>query len=98
MIKHIVFFKFKPSITENEIAKLKKGLSALPGLIPEIKHYEFGRNVIHSERSYDFALIAIFDDLNSLQRYSKHPEHQKVLKLINEISDSIKSVDLESVV
>ncbi len=95
MIKHVVFLKFKPSTTKDQIELLRKGFEALPGLIPEIRSYEFGLDVVRSERSFDYGLVSAFDDLDSLQRYSANPEHQKVLKHIREISDSIKSVDFE---
>ena len=95
MVRHLVFFKFKTTVTEGQIELLENGLDALPGIIPEIREYEFGRNVVPSERAYDFALISAFDDLDSLRKYSSHPEHQKVLKHINAICDSIKSVDYE---
>ena len=96
MVRHMVFFKFKTTVTEGQIELLKNGLGALPGIIPEIREYEFGRNVVPSERAYDFALISAFDDLDSLRKYSSHPEHQKVLKHIDAICDSIKSVDYET--
>ncbi len=95
MIRHVVFFKFKPGIAEDDVKKMENGLGALPGFISEIKHYEFGRDIMHSERSFDFALVSSFDNTESLRRYIAHPEHQEVLKLINAICDSIKSVDFE---
>lgn len=96
MIRHIIFFKFKPSITETEIGKLEAGLGALPGKIPEIREYEMGRDIVRSERAFDFALVSSFDDMESVRRYREHPEHQKVLKLIDEICSSIRSVDFET--
>jgi hypothetical protein len=42
MIKHVVLAKFKPGVTEADIAELSKRLSALPAIIPEIKGYDFG--------------------------------------------------------
>jgi hypothetical protein len=96
MIRHIIFFKFKPEITEPDIKKLEAGLGALPGLIPEIRSYEFGRDLVRSERSFDFALVSSFDDLESVKRYGVHPEHQKVLEHINAICSNIKSVDFEN--
>ncbi|MCL4539554.1 MAG: Dabb family protein [Bacteroidetes bacterium] len=96
MIHHIVFFKFKESVKEPDIRKLEDGLGSLPARIPEIRRYELGRDVMRSDRSFDFALDSSFDDLDSLRRYSGHPEHQKVLKHINEICSSIKSVDFET--
>lgn len=96
MIKHVVFFKFNPGTPDEEKSKMENGLRNLPSHIPEIKNFELGKNVVHSERSFDFALIGTFDDLESLKKYAAHPEHQKVLKLINRICGSIKSVDFET--
>ena len=96
MIKHVVLFKFKPNVPENDKLKLEQGLGALPSAISEIKEYEFGRNIVRSERSFDFGLVSGFDDLDALQRYSKHPHHLEVLKHIGEICDNIKSVDFYS--
>jgi Stress responsive A/B Barrel Domain len=95
VIRHIVFLKFKTSATKQDIILLEDGFKSLPGLIPEIKLYEFGRDIMRSERSFDFALISGFDDMESLRRYSAHPDHQKLLKHITGICDSIKSVDFE---
>lgn len=95
MIRHVIFFKFNPTTTDAQIKMLEQGLGALPRAIPEIKKYEFGRDIVRSERSFDFALVSSFDDVEAVNRYSAHPEHQKVLKLINEICSTIKSVDFK---
>jgi len=95
MIRHVIFLKFKTGTSESEIRILEDGFRNLPAAIPEIKFYEFGRDIVRSDRAFDFALVSAFDDLNSLRRYSAHHEHQKLLKHINSICDSIKSVDYE---
>ena len=79
MLKHVVFFKFRPETTEAQIQALEGGLGALPGTIPEILDFEFGRDVIRSERSFDLALVSGFADREALQRYQEHPRHQEVL-------------------
>jgi hypothetical protein len=48
MLKHVVFFKFKQGIGEEEISDLEKSLAALPAAIPEILSYKFGRDVVRS--------------------------------------------------
>ena len=96
MLKHVVFFKLKGGVGEAEIEDLEKNLAALPSAIPEILNYEFGRDVVRSERSYDFALVSSFKDLESMQRYQEHPEHQVVLKKVNELCESILAVDFVS--
>jgi len=93
MIKHVVMMKFKKDIHEAGIDGLEKKLGALPGLIPEIKSYEFGRDVIRSERSYDFVLVSVFEDTESLKRYQIHPLHLEVLKTVKDICESVIVAD-----
>lgn len=95
MLKHVVFFKFKQNLAPASVESLEKGLAALPEVIPEIKQYEFGRDVVRSERSYDFCLVSAFDDMDAMKRYQVHPEHQKVLTLVRDICESILAVDFE---
>ena len=89
MINHVVLMKFKPEAQESDIVKLEKHLEELPNKIVEIHSYEFGRDILRSERSYDFALVSLFANVESLERYQKHPEHIKVLKIVGEICDSV---------
>ena len=95
MLKHIVFMKLKPEVTEADIAGLKKELGGLPAVIPEIKAFEFGQDILHTERSWDFALVSAFDDLEAMKRYQVQPDHQVVLKKVRAMSDSIVVVDFE---
>ncbi|MCX5847316.1 MAG: Dabb family protein [Deltaproteobacteria bacterium] len=93
MIKHIVFMKFKAGVTDKDIAVIEKGLAGLPGRIPEIKEYQFGRDIVRSERSCDFALVSAFDDMEALKRYQVHPDHLPVVAKVKEFSESILAVD-----
>ena len=95
MINHVVLIKFKPGVKDTDIDDLEKGLDDLPNRIIEIQTYEFGRDLLHTERSYDFALVALFANLEALQRYQEHPAHLKVLKKIKELSENILAVDFE---
>jgi hypothetical protein len=93
MLKHVVFFKFKPEVKAPDIVELEKGLAALPGAISEIREFHFGRDVIRSERSYDFALISSFVDLAAMERYQKHHDHLQVVEVVKRLSSSILAVD-----
>ncbi len=95
MITHLVLFKFKAETTEAEIQQLAEGLGGLPQKIEEIREFRFGKDVIHSERSYDLGLISSFDDLDALQRYQVHPEHQKVVAHVKAITSGAVAVDFE---
>jgi hypothetical protein len=93
MLKHVVFMKFKQDVTDNEIADLEKSLGALPAAIQEIKGYDFGRDVLHTERSYDFALVSTFENLDTMKKYQIHPDHVVVLNKVRSMCASILAVD-----
>ena len=95
MINHVVLLKFQSDVTDEQIDNLEKGLDDLPNQIVEIQAFEFGRDLIHSERSYDFALVSLFANLEALKRYQEHPAHLKILQMIHRLSDSIVAVDFE---
>lgn len=95
MLKHIVFMKFKPDVTETGIHQLKQALGGLPALIPEIREFVFGRDILHTERSWDFALVSAFDNVEAMNRYQVHPDHQVVLRRVREMCDGIRVVDFE---
>ena len=95
MINHVVLLKFKPDIKDQEIDDLEKSLDDLPNQVVEIQTFEFGRDLIHSERSYDFALVSLFANLEALSRYKEHPAHLKVLQKMNRMSENILTVDFE---
>ena len=95
MIKHVVFMKFKAGVTENDIADMEQAMAKLPGRIPEIKEYQFGSDIVRSERSYDFALVSAFEDLEALKRYQPHPDHLPVLAKVKGMCENILAVDFK---
>lgn len=95
MITHVVLLKFKSGVKDADIEELTKSLEELPNKIKEIHSYEFGRDLVRSERSYDFALVSLFANLEALQRYLKHRHHRPVVKKIQKICESVITVDFE---
>jgi hypothetical protein len=93
MLNHVVLMKFKPDVSDEDIRGLEKSLDGLPNKIMEIKMYEFGRDLLKSERSYDFALVSLFTNLSALKRYQEHPDHLPVAARIQSMCSSIVTVD-----
>ena len=93
MLNHIVMMKFKPAVTQEDIEHLESLLDELPNSIMEIQMYEFGRDIIRSERSFDFAIVSLFANTDSLQRYQNHPDHLIVTERLGEMCDRIVTVD-----
>ena len=96
MITHVVMMKFKPEVTDDQIADLEESFEELPDKITEIQSYEFGRDVVQSERSYDFALVSIFANLETLKQYQKHPAHLVVVQKLQKMCAEIIAVDFEA--
>ena len=96
MITHVVMMKFNPEVTAEEIDELEALLDRLPDKIDEIQSYDFGRDVVRSDRSYDFALVSIFANLDTLEHYRNHPEHQIVVKKLSGMCSHIAAVDYEN--
>ena len=95
MIKHLVFFKFKPEATEAEKQELKTMLDGLPAKIDVIKSYQAGFDVIHSARAFDVALIMGFETLADLDIYAKHEHHLPVIERGKDLFAQVASVDFE---
>ncbi len=96
MINHVVLFKLKEySATEKAdvLAKLKGMLLDLKGKIAELKYIEVGENYELDSKSYDMALLSHFETIDALDVYRIHPEHQKVLAYISEITVARAAVD-----
>ena len=96
MLHHIVLMKFNSDVKEEDVVRLEALLEALPDHVIEIQTYEFGRDVVRSERSYDFALVSGFANLEAMRRYQIHPEHQKVVAHIRSICEDLCAVDFDS--
>lgn|GEM_PF-187283 len=95
MLNHIVIMKFKSGTQDAEIEKLEKTLDNLPNAIAEIQMYEYGRDVIRSEQSYDFAIVSLFANQEALHRYETHPDYLAVLEKTNKLCENIITVDFQ---
>jgi hypothetical protein len=93
MINHVVLMKFKPETTEESIRELEQILDQLPNKIQDIKMYEFGRDILRSPRSWDFALVALFANPTAIERYQQHPEHLPVVEKIKGMCENVVTVD-----
>nr|WP_315989306.1 Dabb family protein [Desulforamulus aquiferis] len=68
----------------------------MEGKIPQLRHLEVGADVLHTERSYDLALITKFDSLEDLQTYQVHPVHVEVANYLAKVREAAVAVDFES--
>ena len=95
MVKHVVFFKFKPEVGRDDRAAFIAGLRELPARIPFIVSPEVGEDFMGTPRSCHAALVFGFRDRQALNEYAIHPQHQPVLARAKELCESIAAVDYE---
>ncbi|HYJ91970.1 MAG TPA: Dabb family protein [Pyrinomonadaceae bacterium] len=93
MLIHIVCWKYKTETTEEMRQDHRAKLRALSGIISDVISLKVGADVLHIERSFDTGVVATFADRAGLDRYTDHPEHQKVASLGRELSERVVSVD-----
>ena len=95
MIKHVVFFKFKPEAGAAERRAVVDQLRALPDKIDVIRSFEIGEDIMHSARAWDVVEIATYDDLEALETYTRHDDHVEVVLKLREVCEAVGSVDYE---
>ena len=92
MITHIVFFKLKDKHNVKNASEILLGLN---GKIPQLRHLEVGIDILHSDRSYDMALVTKFDSLEDMRAYQIHPVHEEVSNYMASVRESSVTVDYE---
>ncbi|WP_424766809.1 Dabb family protein [Paenibacillus sp. sgz302251] len=95
MITHIVCFKLKDGSAES-VARTAQILKDMEGKIDVLKSIEVGIDVLHSERSYDIALVTKFESMEALEAYQVHPVHKKVIEHMQQVREASVAVDFES--
>ena len=92
MIRHIVMFKIKDEFRD-EIPQLVKNFYGMKGKIEGMVNLEAGADFLHSERSFDLALITEFDSREAFDAYQNHPVHLPVKKRMGEVRVSSVACD-----
>ncbi|KAI5069271.1 hypothetical protein GOP47_0015572 [Adiantum capillus-veneris] len=92
LVKHVVLVKFNEDITAELRESLIQGFHALPGLIPDIKAFEWGTDVSVENRHQGFthAFVLTFDSPEGRNAYLVHPSHEefadKILAAVEKVT------------
>jgi hypothetical protein len=97
MVGHIVMWKMKDSAEGRTAAEnaaiMKDMLSALPGLIPELRTLVVSTDVFASIPATQVVLYTVFETPEDLQTYQVHPEHQKCVAFVSSVVAERRMVD-----
>jgi hypothetical protein len=78
MINHILLFKFKEGVSENERADAVLRLEALGPRCPTVLNWVIGVNQADSPSAYDLAEVATFGNEAGLDSYKEHSAHREL--------------------
>ena len=94
MVKHVLMIKLKDN-AQAECEKLRDLFLTMKGRVPQVIDVEAGADFLGSERSYDLALITVFEDRASFDAYQTHPVHMPVKKRMHEVRSASVACDYE---
>lgn len=78
-VRHVVLFTWTEGVTPEQIDAVRAGLTALPGIIPQIVDYRFGHDLGMNEGNVDFAVVADFSSPEDYLIYRDHPDHRRLI-------------------
>jgi len=95
MLTHLVVWKYRADISPETREEHRAQLRSLRNVVPGIESLSVGADVLHSARSYDTGLVALFRDRSVLDAYTVHPDHVKVVEFGHSILETMAKVDFE---
>lgn len=78
--RHVVMFKWEEHVDDDHVERARAGLSALPAEIDVIRSYVHGSDLGASEGTYDYVVVADFDNVADFQTYRDHPKHVQLIE------------------
>jgi hypothetical protein len=89
-------WKYRADASQDTRDEHLERLRSLNAVVPGIESFAVGVDTLHSPKSYDTGLVAIFRDRAVLDAYSVHPDHVKVVEFGSSITDRMAKVDFEA--
>ena len=95
MVEHLVFFKLKEGVSEDDKSAMLTALRALPEAIPEIRYLACGTDFSGRAQGFQVGLIVRFDDRAGLEAYGPHPQHKAFGEKFRHLWDDVMALDFE---
>ena len=98
MVKHIVMFKLKDTLSKEEkldvMNRFKAAIEALPAQIDVFRKVFVGFNINEAEQ-WDICLESEFDSLDDVKLYAAHPAHVAAAGILKDAKQDRACVDYE---
>lgn len=78
MFQHVALFRWQPGTTAEQVEPVAPALRALAATLSGLRSYECGPGLGLSETSYDFGVVAAFEDKAAWDAYMANEEHDRI--------------------
>jgi quinol monooxygenase YgiN len=97
VIRHIVLFRFHDGTTATQIDDYEASLRAYVATLDGVRSYQIGRDAGINPGTFDFSIIAEFDDEAAFRAYFDGEQHKQIQRdtaaMIADKSSSQSRVD-----
>lgn len=95
LLRHAVFFSFKPTSSEQEIQTVVDAFKQLPSKIDAIVDFQWGKAVSKAKITAGFthAFVLTFRDEQGRSEYLPHPDHQAFVDVLSPHVQDIFVID-----
>jgi hypothetical protein len=96
--RHVVLFKFKPTIAEETVRAIEVAFRALGAEVPFVTGFEWGRNSSPEglDQGFTHCFIVTFAGPEERDAYLPHPAHQAFVRRLEPALEKACVVDFES--
>jgi Stress responsive A/B Barrel Domain len=95
MVEHLVWFKLKDDVTDEQKQAMVAGLRALRGQIEGIEHLACGEDFSGRSKGYQIGLIVRLTSRAALEAYGPHPLHQAFIQRFKPLWEDVMALDFE---
>lgn len=95
MLRHVVMFKFKDSVSKEEIEAVEKAFVDLKDDIPMIRSLEWGTNVSPEgiNQGFTHCFLLTFASEADRDAYLPHPAHKAFGNMLEPVIDKVMVID-----
>jgi hypothetical protein len=95
-VEHLVWFKLKEGVTQDEKDAMFNALRALPSTIDGIEHLAVGDDFSGRSRGFQVGLVVRFVSREALEVYGPHPAHAAFADGFKHLWDDVQALDFET--
>lgn len=95
LLRHVVCFKFKEDVSQQQIREVEESFAALQDKIPEILDFEFGTNNSPEglDKGFTHCFLLTFKTAAARDIYLPHPDHKAFAESLDGLLDDVFVID-----